>query len=119
MSLLAVELWVGHNAARLHQFGAVLSPVLLPRRAGKAKATTPPAERPTASKATPPTTLEVVVLDPRGEPVSGAVVAVSTGREAMPRPHSGRTGTRGSVKLAVLFTSDEDDGQGRGVQETA
>jgi hypothetical protein len=70
--------------------------------AGKAKATAPLAKRPPASKAKPPTTLEVVVLDPRGEPVSGAVVAVSTRREAMPRPHSGRTGARGSVKLEKL-----------------
>ena len=47
-------------------------------------------------------TLEVVVQDPRGQPVAGALVAIGTGRELMPRPHSGRTNAEGRVRLENL-----------------
>ena len=50
----------------------------------------------------PSTTLEVVVQDPRGQPVAGALVAIGTGRELLPRPHSGRTNAEGRVRLDGL-----------------
>jgi hypothetical protein len=54
------------------------------------------------ARVTPSTTLEVVVQDPRGLPVAGALVAIGTGRELMPRPHSGRTNAEGRVRLENL-----------------
>jgi hypothetical protein len=53
-------------------------------------------------KAKLPTTLEVVVQDPRGQPIAGALVAIGTGRELLSRPHSGRTNAEGSVRLENL-----------------
>ena len=92
-----------HAAATSPQSGAASA---APARAGRAGGNVEPAstlaERPRASASRLPTTLEVVVLDPSGEPVLGAYVAVSTGREAIPRPHSGRTDGRGRMRLERL-----------------
>ncbi len=78
-------------------------------------ATTPAlgsAQAPAAAKAAPApkktvapkpaTTLEVVVHDPRGQPVTGALVTIGTGRELLPRPISGRTDAEGRVRLEKL-----------------
>ena len=69
-----------------------------PKAPGQASRTA----RPAPTRVKPPTTLEVVVQDPRGQPVAGALVAIGTGRELMPRPHSGRTDAEGRVRLEKL-----------------
>jgi len=80
------------------------APATAPASPAPDKALTPKpasgAARPARAK--PSSTLEVVVQDPRGQPVAGALVAIGSGRELLPRPHSGRTDAEGRVRLEKL-----------------
>lgn len=78
-----------------------------PASAESSQKAPPPVPSPAASpKAqgpkTPATTLEVVVQDPRGRPVAGALVSIAVGRELLPRMLSARTDAEGRARLDGL-----------------